>query len=379
MLGVIPKRISGGFVQFGCSVSRRCAAQGTPGRCFSATFSGRVAFPRAHEVWYAQRSEPATTQAEAGRRRQVPGPTRDRGTILEALLTAENAIALATLASLEIVLGIDNIVFIAILTQKLPVERQAAARRIGLIAAMLMRIGLLLVIGWVMGLTAVLFSVFDQPFSGRDLILLGGGLFLVGKATWEIHDKLEGEIQSDGSIAGASMSSVILQIMVLDMVFSLDSVITAVGMANEIAVMITAVVLSVAVMLVFAERISRFIEAHPTMKMLALSFLILIGVVLMLEGLGKHVEKGYIYFAMAFALSVEMVNLAVRNRNPVQLHRRYRGPGDYLEFAARASEAAAQAIDRDWEGAGAQRERRAQQASSARAESGGTETDREPS
>ena len=241
---------------------------------------------------------------------------------MEALFTAENAIALATLTGLEIVLGIDNVVFIAILTQRLPEARQAFARRTGLMAAMLMRIGLLLVIGWVMGLTAVLFSVFDQPFSGRDLILLFGGLFLVAKATREIHEKLEGEVESGGKASAASMRNVIIQIMLLDIVFSLDSVITAVGMANEIAVMITAVVISVGVMLVFAERISAFIQQHPTMKMLALSFLILIGVVLMLEGLGKHVEKGYIYFAMAYALGVEFVNLGVRRR---QLRHRERG------------------------------------------------------
>lgn len=259
---------------------------------------------------------------------------------METLFTVENAIALATLAGLEIVLGIDNIVFIAILTQKLPAARQAAARRIGLVVAMLMRIGLLLVIGWVMGLTVVLFSVLGWSFSGRDLILLIGGLFLVAKATWEIHDKLEGEEAADGSAAVSSMGSVILQIMLLDMVFSLDSVITAVGMANELAVMITAVVLSVAVMLVFAERISRFIEDHPTMKMLALSFLILIGVVLMLEGLGKHVEKGYIYFAMAFSLAVELVNLRVRRRRPVHLKRKYATHAEASVSASRNSDPA---------------------------------------
>ena len=266
---------------------------------------------------------------------------------METLLTGENAIALATLAGLEIVLGIDNIVFIAILTQKLPPQRQALARRIGLVGAMLMRIGLLLVIGWVMGLTAVLFEVFDQPFSGRDLILLGGGLFLVGKATWEIHDKLEGEMEIGGGMAAASMASVIVQIMLLDMVFSLDSVITAVGMANDLSVMITAVVVSVVVMLVFAETISRFIENHPTMKMLALSFLILIGVVLMLEGFGKHVEKGYIYFAMAFSLAVEVVNLAVRRRNPIHLKQTYVVRHDYETLARRASEVAAARLDGD--------------------------------
>jgi predicted tellurium resistance membrane protein TerC len=242
---------------------------------------------------------------------------------MDALFTTENVIALATLAGLEIVLGIDNVVFIAILTQRLPEARQAAARRIGLLAAMLMRIGLLLAIGWVMGLTAILFTVLDQPFSGRDLILLIGGLFLVGKATWEIHDKLEGD-ESHGEVGQvATMGSVILQIMVLDMVFSLDSVITAVGMAKEIVVMIAAVVISIAVMLAFAESISRFIEEHPTMKMLALSFLILIGVVLMVEGLGQHVQKGYIYFAMAFSLAVELVNLAVRARSPLHLKQTY--------------------------------------------------------
>jgi predicted tellurium resistance membrane protein TerC len=236
---------------------------------------------------------------------------------LEALFNSENAIALASLASLEIVLGIDNIVFIAILTQKLPEARQATARRIGLVAAMFMRIGLLVAIGWVMGLTETLFSAFEHAFSGRDLILLGGGLFLVGKATWEIHDKLEGEMELRSPGAGISMVSVVAQIMLLDIVFSLDSVITAVGMANEISVMIAAVVISVGVMLVFAERVSLFIESHPTMKILALAFLILIGVVLMLEGFGKHVDKGYIYFAMAFALGVELVNVAVRKGYPV--------------------------------------------------------------
>lgn len=248
---------------------------------------------------------------------------------MEGLFTAENAIALATLSGLEIVLGIDNIVFIAILTQKLPVERQAFARRVGLLGAMVMRIGLLLAIGWVMGLTAELFQVLDQPFSGRDLILLGGGLFLLGKAVWEIHDKLEGEMEVGTKPVAVSLFSVIAQIMILDMVFSLDSVITAVGMADELLVMIAAVVIAVGVMLVFAERISRFIESHPTMKILALSFLILIGTMLMLEGLGKHVEKGYIYFAMAFALAVELVNVAIRKRNPVQLKQTYVRPDYY--------------------------------------------------
>lgn len=251
---------------------------------------------------------------------------------MEALFTAENAIALATLASLEIVLGIDNIVFIAILTAKLPPERQASARRVGLIAAMAMRILLLLAIGWVMGLTEPLFSILEHTFSGRDLILLGGGLFLVGKATYEIHDKLEGAAEHGGEgHAAVSFASVIFQIMLLDVVFSLDSVITAVGMADEIAVMIAAVVIAVGVMLAFAERISHFIEDRPTLKILALSFLILIGTVLMLEGLGKHVDKGYIYFAMAFSLGVELVNVRVRGqRSPVVLKQTYVVRDDYV-------------------------------------------------
>jgi len=248
---------------------------------------------------------------------------------LEALFTAENAIALATLTSLEIVLGIDNIVFIAVLTQKLPSERQPMARRLGLLAAMGMRIGLLLVIGWVMGLTATLFHVFEHPVAGRDLILLGGGLFLVAKATWEIHDKLEGDEHVGGTVAAVSLGAVLVQIMLLDIVFSLDSVITAVGMAKEISIMITAVVISVGVMLMFAESISRFIEKHPTMKMLALSFLILIGVMLILEGMGKHVEKGYIYFAMAFSLAVELINMNLRKRAPVRLKQTYVDRDDY--------------------------------------------------
>jgi len=251
---------------------------------------------------------------------------------LEALFTPENAIALATLTALEIVLGIDNIVFIAILTQKLPAARQALARRVGLIGAMVMRIGLLFAIGWVMRLTDTLFSVFDHAFSGRDMILLGGGLFLVGKATWEIHDKLEGEEHTVAGGLPISFGAVVAQIMLLDIVFSLDSVITAVGMAKEILVMIAAVVISVGVMLAFAGAISRFIEDHPTMKMLALSFLILIGVMLIVEGAGAHVDKGYIYFAMAFSLLVELVNMRLRPRAPIQLKQTYVERVEYPEI-----------------------------------------------
>ena len=239
------------------------------------------------------------------------------------LLTTENAIALLTLTSLEIVLGIDNIVFLSILCGKLPPEQQPLARRLGLGAAMLMRIALLFAISWVMGLQATLFSVFTQDVSGRDLILVGGGLFLIGKATYEIHDKLEGV--GGRAVAGkkATFWGVITQVMILDMVFSLDSVITAVGMVDEVAVMVTAIVIAIAVMMVFAGAITRFIDRHPTMKMLALSFLLLIGVILVLEGVGTHVEKGYIYFAMAFSLGVELLNLRLRATKPVDLHDRY--------------------------------------------------------
>jgi predicted tellurium resistance membrane protein TerC len=230
------------------------------------------------------------------------------------LFTSENLIALLTLSSLEIVLGIDNIVFISILVAKLPAERQASARRIGLLLAMGMRIALLLAISWVMGLTEPLFTIaaIDHSFTGRDLILLFGGLFLVAKATWEIHDKLEGGEHAHKAPRVASFGAILVQIMLLDIVFSLDSVITAVGMAKDVRIMIAAVVIAIVVMLVFAGRISDFIERHPTMKMLALSFLLLIGVVLIADGFGQHVSKGYIYFAMAFSLFVEVLNMRIR-------------------------------------------------------------------
>ncbi len=243
------------------------------------------------------------------------------------LFTSENLIALLTLSSLEIVLGIDNIVFISILVGKLPRERRAAARRTGLLLAMGMRIALLLAISWVMGLTAPLFRlpVLEHETSGRDLILLLGGLFLVAKATWEIHDKLEGAGHVRAAPAAASFGAILVQIVLLDIVFSLDSVITAVGMARRIEVMVAAVVIAVGVMLAFAGAISGFIERHPTMKMLALSFLLLIGVVLIADGFGQHVSKGYIYFAMAFSLFVEILNLRLRRTSepPVHLHQSY--------------------------------------------------------
>ena len=230
---------------------------------------------------------------------------------MELLTNPDTWIALLTLTTLEIVLGIDNIVFISILTGRLPGAERDRARTVGLLAAMGMRIALLLAIGWVMGLTAPLFSVAGKEISGRDLILLVGGLFLVAKATWEIHGRLEGEEHGEDAGNGRSVSfaGVIVQIMLLDIVFSLDSVITAVGMAKEVIVMIAAVVIAVLVMLVASGPISRIIERHPSLKMLALAFLVLIGVLLVAEGLGQHVEKGYVYFAMGFAVLVELLNI----------------------------------------------------------------------
>ena len=246
---------------------------------------------------------------------------------MESLLTTENLVALPTLTSLEIVLGIDNIVFISILTGKLPAHQQSGARRLGLLLAMGMRIALLLAITWVMGLTRTVFTAFDHAFSGRDLILLLGGFFLVAKATWEIHDKLEGGRHAAAAPRYASYGAILFQILLLDVVFSLDSVITAVGMARRVEVMVAAVVIAVVVMMIFADPIARFIEKHPTLKMLALSFLLLIGVMLIADGFGQHVGKGYIYSAMAFSLFVEMLNLRVRavGAAPVQLHQRYDG------------------------------------------------------
>ena len=252
---------------------------------------------------------------------------------MELLFTLDNLVALATLTGLEIVLGIDNVVFIAILAGKMPPARQDSARRVGLGLAMLMRIALLLAISWVMGLTSELFTIprswtgelgDAHGVSGRDLILLIGGLFLIAKATSEIHGKLEGAHEEHAAQQAASFGLVIVQIMLLDIVFSLDSVITAVGMVATtpesqwvgITVMVTAIVLAVGVMLGFAGGIARFVERHPTMKMLALSFLILIGVVLVAEGLHMHIPKGYVYFSMAFALGIEMLSLGLRKTSP---------------------------------------------------------------
>ena len=235
----------------------------------------------------------------------------------------ESLIALATLTLLEIVLGVDNVIFISILSGKLPADQQKRARRIGLLAAMGMRLLLLSAIVWIARLTAPLVEVMGQGISGRDLILIGGGLFLLAKATYEIHDKLEGETHGVARTA-ASFASVIGQVMLLDLVFSLDSVITAIGMADDLWVMMTAVVLAVLVMLVAAEPISAVVEKHPTLKILALSFLLLIGVSLLAEGFEQHISKGYIYFAMGFSVMVEMINLRVRQGStPVELHKRF--------------------------------------------------------
>jgi predicted tellurium resistance membrane protein TerC len=246
---------------------------------------------------------------------------------MEWIANPEAWIALGALTLLEIVLGIDNIVFISILSNKLPEEQQPMARRVGLGMALGGRVLMLLGINWVMGLTAPLFSVLANAFSGRDLILAAGGLFLIGKATTEIHEKLEGEDGEMESAVPVTFTSVIAQIFLLDMVFSIDSVVTAVGMAEDVMVMIIAVTIAIIIMMASAEAISSFVEAHPTVKMLALSFLLLIGVTLVAEGLGQHIPKGYIYSAMAFSLIVEMLNLrAVRDEEekeaePVKLHR----------------------------------------------------------
>ena len=234
--------------------------------------------------------------------------------------TADGWVALLTLTALEIVLGIDNVVFISILSSKLPPGKRETARKVGMFLAMFIRIALLLSITWVMGLTEPLFHLLDRGISGRDLILIVGGLFLIAKSTHEIHLKLEGDEESGATGRVVSLAGVIVQILLLDIVFSLDSVITAVGMADHVAVMIAAVVIAVAVMMLSARAVSRFVEQHPTVKMLALSFLILIGVSLIGEGLGQHIPKRYIYFAMGFSLFVEAINLRVRAKSkPVHL------------------------------------------------------------
>ena len=243
---------------------------------------------------------------------------------MEWITNPESLIALLTLTVLEIVLGIDNIIFISILSGKLPKEQQNRARLTGLALAMVTRILLLFSIVWIMKLTLPLFKVLSLEISGRDIILIAGGLFLLGKSTFEIHDKLEGEeITKSGKVV-KSFTNVIVQIMLLDIVFSLDSVITAVGMAKELIIMILAVIIAVGVMMVSSKSISDFVEKHPTVKMLALSFLLLIGVSLIAEGLEQHIPKGYIYFAMAFSVFVEMLNLKMKRKSkPLALRNRF--------------------------------------------------------
>lgn len=254
---------------------------------------------------------------------------------MDALLNPEIWVALATLTALELVLGIDNIIFISILAGKLPPAQRDKARRVGIALAAITRLALLLAIAWIVGLTAPLFSLFGHAFSWRDLILVGGGLFLIGKATHELHQKLEGasEHVTPGAVA-ATFGGVIAQIMLLDIVFSLDSIITAVGMVDQRWVMVVAILVSIVFMLAFARPIGDFVERHPTVKVLALSFLLMIGLVLIADGFGQHIPKGYIYAAMAFSVFVELVNLAIRRRQarrvaPVRLHERYTGePGE---------------------------------------------------
>ena len=235
--------------------------------------------------------------------------------MLELLINPQTWIAFATLTLLELVLGIDNIIFISILVDKLPKAKQEVARRLGLFMAMFMRIGLLMVLAWIVGLVAPLFTVLGQSISGRDLILILGGLFLIWKSTSEIHQSLEGDDGHGPSAVKATFSAVILQIMLVDLVFSLDSIITAVGMVDDVRIMIAAVVASVGLMMLFASAIGRFVSDHPTIKMLALSFLVVVGVVLVAEGFDHHVPKGYVYFAMAFSLGVEMININMRKRS----------------------------------------------------------------
>ena len=245
---------------------------------------------------------------------------------MEWLTSPDIWIGLVTLTSLEVVLGIDNIIFISILAGKLPVGQQKQARQWGLGLAMITRIILLFSLAWVIGLTEPLINIFSWHLSGRDLILLIGGLFLLGKSTYEIHEKLEGEEGHASAKVTASFTSILIQILLLDVVFSLDSVITAVGMVEQIGVMIAAVVIAVGIMLWAAEGVSSFVEAHPTVKMLALSFLLLIGFSLVAEGLEFHIPKGYIYFAMGFSVLVEMLNLQLRGRakpKPIELRKPY--------------------------------------------------------
>jgi predicted tellurium resistance membrane protein TerC len=241
---------------------------------------------------------------------------------MEFLTDPHMWVALITLTVLELVLGIDNIIFISILVSKLPKEKQEMARRIGLFMAMFMRIGLLLLLSVIIGLVEPLFTVMNQAFSGRDLILLAGGLFLIWKSTGEIHHSLEGDEAPAEVKAKVHLMATIVQIMLIDLVFSLDSIITAVGMVDDVRIMITAVIISLGLMMLFAKSIGEFVDAHPSIKMLALSFLVVVGVVLVAEGFGHHVPKGYIYFGMAFAFTVEMLNIRFRKKRSPAVHLR---------------------------------------------------------
>lgn len=250
--------------------------------------------------------------------------------MIELLSDPQVWIAFLTLTALELVLGIDNVIFISILVDKLPKERRDLARRLGLFFAMFIRIGLLFLLSWIVGLTEPLFSLFRQEISGRDLILIGGGLFLLWKSTKEIHQLLEGEKGEASTAVRATFSAVILQITIIDIVFSFDSIITAVGIVDQVEVMIAAVIVSVLLMMAFAGGIGRVVSAHPTIKMLALAFLLVIGVVLIADGFDHHVPKGYVYFAMAFSVAVEMLNIRMRKRavRPAELHERYTRDGE---------------------------------------------------
>ena len=246
--------------------------------------------------------------------------------MIELLSDPQAWIAFLTLTGLELVLGIDNIIFISILVDKLPPVQRDLARRIGLFLAMFMRVGLLLVLAWIVGLTKPLFTILQFAISGRDLILILGGLFLIWKSTKEIHQLLEGEEGEASSAVAATFTQIIMQIVIIDIVFSLDSIITAVGMVSDVTIMIAAVITSVGLMMFFAGPIGRFVSAHPTVKMLALAFLLVIGVVLIADGMGNHVPKGYVYFAMAFSVFVEVLNLRMRKKaaRPVELHEPYK-------------------------------------------------------
>ena len=250
--------------------------------------------------------------------------------MIELLSDPQVWIAFLTLTALELVLGVDNVIFISILVDKLQKERRDLARRIGLFLAMFMRIGLLFLLSWIVGLIEPLFSLFRQEISGRDLILIGGGLFLLWKSTKEIHQLLEGEKGEASTAVRATFSAVILQIAIIDLVFSFDSIITAVGMVDHVEVMIAAVIVSVLLMMAFAGGVGRVVSAHPTIKMLALAFLLVIGVVLIADGFDHHVPKGYVYFEMAFSVAVELLNIRMRKRAvpPAELHERYTREGE---------------------------------------------------